>query len=203
MVRLSQKRLILSVLLCCEALQKRVEDGYQVKRTGEIKKNNPNLLLTLSVIALVMFMAMTVYELLKQSLFPAITLWQSHAITIVFSTLIATISGYFIFRRQVRLTNLLITKNAESEILQQKLESNIEQLNKLLAEVKTLSGMLPICASCKKIRDDKGYWNQIESYLKEHSDMVFSHGICPDCVRKLYPEIVQKESSSSSEERNV
>ena len=54
-------------------------------------------------------------------------------------------------------------------------------------EIKQLRGMLPICSSCKKIRDDKGYWNQIEVYIKDHSDAEFSHGICPECVKKLYP----------------
>ena len=61
--------------------------------------------------------------------------------------------------------------------------------NKLKQEVKTLSGFLPICASCKKIRDDNGYWNQIEEYIREHSEAEFSHGICPDCKTKLYPEL--------------
>jgi hypothetical protein len=65
----------------------------------------------------------------------------------------------------------------------------IAKLEETLSQVKQLSGFLPICASCKKIRDDEGYWNQIESYIKKHSDVVFSHGICPDCVKKLYPEI--------------
>jgi methyl-accepting chemotaxis protein len=54
------------------------------------------------------------------------------------------------------------------------------------AQVKTLGGMLPICANCKKIRDDGGYWHQIESYVREHSEAEFSHGICPDCAAKLY-----------------
>lgn len=56
------------------------------------------------------------------------------------------------------------------------------------AEVKVLSGMLPICMSCKKIRDDQGYWNQLESYIHEHSDAVFSHGMCPECMKIHYPE---------------
>jgi hypothetical protein len=55
--------------------------------------------------------------------------------------------------------------------------------------VKTLSGYLPICASCKKIRDDKGYWNQVEAYISEHSEIEFSHGLCPDCAKKLYPDL--------------
>jgi HAMP domain-containing protein len=57
-----------------------------------------------------------------------------------------------------------------------------------LSELKTLSGLLPICASCKKIRDDKGYWSQLEAYITEHSGAVFSHGICPDCMEKMYPK---------------
>jgi hypothetical protein len=62
----------------------------------------------------------------------------------------------------------------------------IDELTKALSEIKHLSGLLPICALCKKIRDDQGYWNQIEDYLKEHTDADFSHGICPDCA-KIHP----------------
>ena len=63
-----------------------------------------------------------------------------------------------------------------------------DNLQKALAKVKTLSGLLPICSNCKKIRDDKGYWNQIEAYIRDHSEADFSHGICPECAKKLYPE---------------
>ena len=63
----------------------------------------------------------------------------------------------------------------------------IEELKQALSEVKTLRGFLPICANCKKIRDDKGYWNRIEAYIEEHSNAQFSHGICPECAKKLYP----------------
>ena len=77
----------------------------------------------------------------------------------------------------------------ERKKLEEEREKLIRKLQETLAKVKTLSGFLPICASCKKIRDDRGYWNQIESYLKEHSEAEFSHGICPDCLKKLYPEI--------------
>lgn len=65
----------------------------------------------------------------------------------------------------------------------------ILDLQQALAEVKRLSGLLPICASCKKIRDDKGYWNQIESYIAAHSEVEFSHGVCPDCAKKLFPSL--------------
>jgi len=62
-----------------------------------------------------------------------------------------------------------------------------------LAKVKTLSGFLPICASCKKIRDDKGYWNQMEAYIRDHSEAEFSHGICPECAKKMYPDLYEDE----------
>jgi PAS domain S-box-containing protein len=65
----------------------------------------------------------------------------------------------------------------------------ILDLQKALSEVKTLRGFLPICSHCKKIRDDKGYWNQIESYIHKHTDTEFSHGICPECAEKYFPEM--------------
>ena len=65
----------------------------------------------------------------------------------------------------------------------------ILELQTAIGDIKTLSGLIPICASCKKIRDDKGYWNQIEVFIREHSDAEFSHGICPDCIQHLYPEL--------------
>ncbi len=68
-------------------------------------------------------------------------------------------------------------------------ETLIADLQEALARVRLLSGLLPICASCKKIRDDQGYWNQIESYVRDHSEAKFSHGICPECANKLYPEL--------------
>ena len=64
----------------------------------------------------------------------------------------------------------------------------VSDLQKALSEVKTLQGFLPICSHCKKIRDDKGYWNQIEAYIRDRSDAEFSHGICPKCAKKLYPD---------------
>ncbi len=67
-------------------------------------------------------------------------------------------------------------------------EDLIHDLKDALANIKTLRGLLPICAACKKIRDDRGYWNQIESYIRDRSEAEFSHSICPDCAKKLYPE---------------
>ncbi|MBN2006971.1 MAG: PAS domain S-box protein [Anaerolineae bacterium] len=71
-------------------------------------------------------------------------------------------------------------------------ERLIAELQAALVQVKQLSGLLPICASCKKIRDDRGYWQQVEVYIEKHSEVEFSHGICPDCMAKLYPDTYQK-----------
>jgi len=73
-------------------------------------------------------------------------------------------------------------------------EQLIEELKNALAKVKVLQGMLPICSYCKKIRDDQGYWNQIEVYISEHSGAEFSHGLCPHCAHTLYPDIFPKKS---------
>ena len=67
----------------------------------------------------------------------------------------------------------------------------IEELNETLSKVRTLSGLLPICASCKKIRDDKGYWQKLETFVHEHSNAEFSHSICPECMEKLYPDFIK------------
>lgn len=74
-------------------------------------------------------------------------------------------------------------------------ERLIRELREALAQVKTLSGLLPICASCKSIRDDQGYWQQIEAYIRDHSEAEFSHSVCPECARKLYPGVFDKSSS--------
>lgn len=74
-------------------------------------------------------------------------------------------------------------------ILSLKQRTIYEEKEKALREVKTLSGFLPICASCKNIRDDSGYWKQIESYISQNSEAQFSHSICPDCAKKLYPDL--------------
>lgn len=80
--------------------------------------------------------------------------------------------------------------------LQKDLEEKNESLRKLnrdlqqaLDEIKTLRGIIPICASCKKIRDDNDSWQRIEKYISDHSEAEFSHGICPDCAKKLYPDL--------------
>ena len=76
----------------------------------------------------------------------------------------------------------------ERKNIEKEREKLIHDLQNALAEIKTLSGLVPICSYCKKVRDDKGYWNKIESYIHKHSDAEFSHGICPECAEKYLPD---------------
>jgi len=98
-----------------------------------------------------------------------------------FLGLFAIIVGTIIF---IKLTNPLINN----------LNKTVAELEEALASVNQLSGLLPICASCKKIRDDKGYWTQIEAYIRDHSEAEFSHSICPECVKKLYGDLGKKKA---------
>ncbi len=93
---------------------------------------------------------------------------------------------------------VFLYKSAHDELRKRKIaeeerERLIAELSSALAEIKTLRGIIPICSHCKKIRDDKGYWNQIELYIRDHSEAEFSHGICPDCEEKLYPDYVNRK----------
>ena len=95
-------------------------------------------------------------------------------------------------------TSKNITKRKLAEI---KLQEEHDKLLKALKEIKTLSGLLPICASCKKIRDDSGYWNQIETYISHHTDVDFSHGLCPSCIDTMYGN--EKWYKKGPEEKGV
>jgi len=106
------------------------------------------------------------------------------------------LSFYFIYKGVIdfglkepfiELNELLAAlKNSEAV-----LEKERDKLKEAISKIKTLSGLLPICANCKKIRDDKGYWNQIENYICDHSDAEFTHGICPTCKEELYGDILK------------
>jgi len=94
----------------------------------------------------------------------------------------------------------MLVYNGSARKSRRRAEASNEELKRLnielqekIVEVKALSGLLPICASCKKIRDDKGYWEQLEGYISKHSDATFSHGICPDCMETLYPKYIKRK----------
>jgi PAS domain S-box-containing protein len=77
----------------------------------------------------------------------------------------------------------------DRKLAEEERDKLIKELRAALANARNLRGLLPICSSCKKIRDDDGYWHQVEVYIRDHSDVDFSHGICPGCVKTLYPEL--------------
>lgn len=73
--------------------------------------------------------------------------------------------------------------------LQDSLTAKAEELRSALDQIKTLRGIVPICATCKKVRDDQGYWKQVEIYVRDHTEASFSHGVCPECMDKYYPDV--------------
>ncbi|MDU9049893.1 MAG: cache domain-containing protein [Candidatus Electrothrix sp. Rat3] len=117
-------------------------------------------------------------------------------ISIVIITATLCLSVYIVMNSLAGMKKRLAAEqelNQYKDELEELVEQRTEKLQQAMSQVKILSGFLPICASCKKIRDDKGYWNQIESYIRKHSEAEFSHGICPDCAEKLYPELYEEK----------
>lgn len=90
---------------------------------------------------------------------------------------------------------MMNNQRVETELLASKidLKSTVNDLEKALSEVKTLSGIIPICMHCKEIRDDQGYWKKIETFISQHSEAEFSHGICPKCLKDKYPTVYEKQ----------
>lgn len=86
-------------------------------------------------------------------------------------------------------TLLLIRKTLVNKRIKSELQHTISELTLAAEEIKQLKGIVPICANCKNIRDDEGFWHQVEVFVAKHSDAQFTHGICPDCSQKLYPDI--------------
>lgn len=80
----------------------------------------------------------------------------------------------------------------ELRSLNEELEAHNRELQEALAQARILRGLLPMCASCKQIRDDQGYWYKVEDYLESHSEAEFTHGLCPDCSRRLYPQLYEE-----------
>ena len=124
----------------------------------------------------------------------------------VVALLVSLVIIYFVNRiREANITNERLLKEIterekaekELQVAHDEIEIRVKhrtlELEEALNNVKLLSGLIPICSNCKKIRDDKGYWNQIESYIDKHSEASFTHGICPDCLKRDYG-VVYKET---------
>lgn len=127
------------------------------------------------------FAAMTLFRAVLWMLHPEVGFFEAPAFHAPY------ILGGILGEIGMGITFLLIN----SQRLEQELEASQAELRSRLAEIKVLTGMLPICASCKSIHDGKGHWEHIESYVQRHTEAEFSHSICPECVTKLYPEYAQ------------
>jgi hypothetical protein len=146
---------------------------------------NKPLYVLLSVVGIVFILEALVMLLFMY--LPPLTAYQGVFLDALLLSIIIFPALYLLIFRPISL-HIEWRQHAEEEK-----DALISELQKALDEVKTLRGFIPICASCKKIRDDKGYWQQVEDYISAHSDAVFSHGICQECERKLYPDLVQKK----------
>lgn len=119
------------------------------------------------------------------------------------------VATFVIYQIIVMILKAYRDEKSRADAMNRRLSENVEALRQTnqdlenaLAEVKTLSGLLPICASCQKIRNDKGYWDRIETYIQAHSEATFSHSLCPDCARKLYPDLYKDREPVSGTSQN-
>jgi len=120
--------------------------------------------------------------LINTYLLPARWLLSSPLISVLYTISILLWSFEIIGRVKVR-------AEEQRRLLESQVKERTQELELALQDVKTLSGLLPICSHCKKIRDDRGYWNSVEHYIARHTDADFTHGICPDCYDSHFPEI--------------
>jgi len=166
------------------------------RATGRIMSRPQPLYRTLGIVAAVMLAGMFFYELTKELFLPDLTKWQSHYVTIIFSTVVATIAAYFVRHKIERRNRELRQLVRRKEALEEELRATIDELQGALDHIQQLRGMFPICSFCKKIRDDDGFWNSIETYIEQHSEAVFSHSVCPDCVSRHYGDMMEDGEST-------
>ncbi|ROQ91202.1 transporter substrate-binding domain-containing protein [Desulfosoma caldarium] len=100
-----------------------------------------------------------------------------------------------------RKNNALESEIAERQQVEKDKERLIQELREALENVRKLRGLLPICAYCKKIRDDQGYWNQLESYITQHAEVTFTHSVCPECSKKIYAELKAFKSAEQQKKK--
>ncbi|MBU2547271.1 MAG: hypothetical protein KKB20_02570 [Proteobacteria bacterium] len=117
------------------------------------------------------------------------TVWLALGVAFLITMAIFIVSASGFFNGLTELVDTIDNQKRKIEERTAELTRTNEELEAALKNIKTLTGLLPICSNCKKIRDDQGYWQQLEQFVQEHSQALFTHGLCPDCVSELYPEI--------------
>jgi CheY-like chemotaxis protein len=177
-------------------LKDRLESfGYEVTDivpSGEmavekIGTQNPDLVLMDIMLSGEMDGIMTAEEIRKRLNIPVVYLTAYSEENILQKAKITEPYGYIIKPYNDRELHIAVEIALYKHAVDAEKEKLILELQKALATIKRLQGVLPICASCKKIRDDNGYWTQVESYIRDHSEAEFSHSFCPECAKKLYP----------------
>jgi len=152
-------------------------------------------------IVVILLLGMTLFETLKQLIDPDISIWGSHIVAIVFSTITVALTAYFALKMYDRINRALRLETARRETVEKQLlearaglEKTMHEFQKTQERVKLLSGLLPICVTCEKIHEDRGKWETLEKYIEKHPEAAFSRTICDQCVR-----IITEESESKGE----
>lgn len=147
-------------------------------------------MLFLPVIFVIAAVSMMISEYIGHNAIKFHAIWNAFMVMMMFIVFIAILHKLRSEQKIIRDQKKLLERELNEKSLL------VKDLGEALNKVKTLKGLLPICSYCKKIRDDKGYWNQLEEYVSKNSDANFSHSICPDCSQKYYPDLDIYEDST-------
>jgi hypothetical protein len=120
------------------------------------------------------------------------SVWASLGVTFIITTAVFFVSAAGFFKGLNQLVDTIDQQKKEIEESNAELNQANRELEAAMKEIKTLHGLLPMCSNCKKIRNDQGYWQQVEEYMEHHTQAEFTHSLCPDCISKLYPEISEQ-----------
>jgi len=135
-------------------------------------------------------------QLSRQLQVPVVYLTASSDASVIGRAKLTEAFGYLLKPLDERLLHITIEMALYKHQMGQERKKLLEDLQEALARVKLLSGLLPICAGCKNIRDEEGYWHQVEAYIRDHSEADFSHSVCPRCARTLYPDYFGEPEST-------
>jgi len=183
-------------------LKRRVETLYEAENGKEglelFKRNRPNIVISDIRMPVLdgIEMSKAIKSLDKNS---KIILTTAHSdASILLDSIEVGVDKYLLKPLDMEVLYSALDQCAETVTLERKIQQQYREKDELIARlqealdnVKKLSGLIPICSNCKKIRNDEGYWKQIEGYISEHSEARFSHGICPDCAKKIYTEFLK------------
>lgn len=136
-------------------------------------------------VGLTVMACMAAYESLKQLLWPRISVWESHLITIVFSSICGSLASFWVSARLDRAYRKLMQHHEETERLRSELERSLADLQQASQEVESLASLLPVCAWCRKIEDETGHWHSLESFVSRNQRSKVTHGMCPQCAAKF------------------